>query len=803
MGHHRWTDDHEGALDFLSDMLPEYLRAQEQKKPLKDGFYRVAAAKFKAKFPQIPTSEEVQKYGQEQAQEVVDKRLFGRICQWFPNNTWPGSRVCRLPKFDSPAPQTEKSESSTTTRHSRQKFSQSCIRIMPAKRKLQPLQAYSRLFYKDEVRDAYLAARDAYVEECKKANVAPTQEIAFRNQWLKERLEAESEEVKRQVEEYRETESKETVEDEDGATKNARFARNIPKLPKTLQGICQSIHDETGFAVSITVGGPHPMYGGKVVTLSRHFGKTHSGQTYEEFVGESEYDHQLALFDDFLHEKFDESDCQEQTLETKEGPVHYHEVEEASDDEGEDNESDETGEDGGKMVRGIGVAEKATKNSDVAAPTPKRSATGQLSEYELARQKNIAENEALLASLGLDGGASKKVLSTSSTLCERSKKSMAKDSGEDQSTAVAENDGSREECFPESSSSPTTSHPPSPASPTSDGSKDTPKPVVEASGSSTNNSEADASTEGREDIGVGADTAAGAGQESKDADSDMESRPGTIETDLISDKSQDPAKGVFLVDIAVQALTAVTLEDSASSGPMELDDSSANDPSAKLDESSTKPNDPVVAAANGEDSSLEAEHPIPPHLASLWEYLVGISEVALWKDVLQSYLKFESTSPPSGSMPTTVRPSEVALWMKRHRKAATPKEVALNNFGPRVLAWWHALQPAWRVPSATSTPATYKRDKEGSLDCLRKGGPTGVILVVIAIGWWIAAHEHHEISPSVAEILEDVKWALSRLGEDTDMSGIDPAEDKPAERPQRGAKRKVDLNATSSKRRRL
>ncbi|KAH6890751.1 hypothetical protein BKA70DRAFT_1234463 [Coprinopsis sp. MPI-PUGE-AT-0042] len=790
MGHHRWTDDHEGALDFLSDMLPEYLLAQEQKKPLKDGLYRVATARFKAKFPQIPTSEEVQKYGQEQAQEVVDKRLFGRISQWFPNNTRPGSRVSRLPKFASPALQTEKLESTTATRHSRQRFSQSCIRIMPAKRKLQPLQAYSRLFYKDGVRDAYLAVRDAYVEECKKAKTAPTQEIAFRNQWLKERLEAESDEIKWQVEEYRETESKEMVDDEDPASKNARFARNIPKLPKTLQGICQSIRDETGFAVSITVGGPHPMYGGKVVTLSRHFGKTHSGQTYEEFVGESEYEHQLALFDDFLHEQFDESDCQERTLETKEGPVHYHEVEEASDNEGEDDESDEAGEDGEKNDRGIGAAEKATKNSKSAAPTPKRSATGQLSEYELARQKNITENQALIASLGLDGGASKKILSTSSTPHERSKQSMMKESVEAERTAAAADDRSQEErhyvpfrstksarddeC---SSSSSNTSHPPSPTSPTAEGSKGTSEPEVEAFGSSTNKT--DASKEGQEDIGVGADTVAGTGQDPKDADSDMESRPGIIETDSMSSKSQDPGKA------------------SAPSTDMELDDSSANDPSAKLDDSSAKPNDPAI---NTKISSLEAKHPIPPHLASLWEYLVGICDVALWKEVLQSYLKFESTSPPSGSMPTTARPSEVALWMKQHRKAATPKEVALDDFGPRVLAWWHALQPAWRVPSATSTPATYKRDEEGSLDCLRKGGPTGIVLIVIAIGWWIAAHAGNEISLSVSEILEDVEWALSRLGDDTDTRGIEAADDKPAGRTQRGAKRKIDLNATKSKR---
>jgi hypothetical protein len=76
MGHHRWTDDHDGALEFLSNMIPDYIKAQEQKLPLKEGFYRNVTAKFKERFPQIPTTEEIQKYGREQAQQVADRRLF-------------------------------------------------------------------------------------------------------------------------------------------------------------------------------------------------------------------------------------------------------------------------------------------------------------------------------------------------------------------------------------------------------------------------------------------------------------------------------------------------------------------------------------------------------------------------------------------------------------------------------------------------------------------------------------------------------------------------------------------------------
>ncbi|KAH6897790.1 hypothetical protein BKA70DRAFT_1438046 [Coprinopsis sp. MPI-PUGE-AT-0042] len=768
MGHHRWTDDHDGAFDFLVDMLPDYLLAQEQKTPLKDGFYRSTTAKFKQKFPQIPTSEEIQKYGQEQAQQIVDKRLFSRICQWFPNNTRPGSRVTRLAKVESPAPETSKSDSSTRTRHSRQKFSQSCIRIMPAKRKLQPLQAYSRLFFKDSVRDEYLEARDSYVEECKRTNTTPIQEIAFRNQWLKERLASESDEVRSQVDEYRELESKEKTDDEDSAARNARFAKNIPKLPKTLEGICQSIHDETGFAVSITVGGPHPMYGAKLVTLSRHFGKTHNGQTYDEFIGDTEYSHQLALFDDFLQEKFDESDREERTLETKEGPVKYHDVEDASDNEDDPTDQNEEDDDERDEDDDVQDQSEGAKSSEQAAKQPKRSATGQLSEYERTREKNMAENRELIATLGLKGGASK-ILSASAKVDKRSKKVVAKGSGENQGEVVPEKDGSQEEGL----SPPTISDAPSKPSPASGISeKDAFETVASAidSRSTVGNDLASGGVDAR---GAGADIAGVAATRSGES----------------KDTENAISRGAATEDVEMSGEPTQVAEASTPSKAIE-------------DEPSAKPDDPADTMSNGDGLKLEADHPIPPHLVSLWEYLAGISTLTLWKDALQRYLKFESTKPPSGSMSTTLRPCEIALWMKRHRKATMPKEVAeASDFGPRVLAWWHSLQPAWRVPSSVSTPGVYKRDDGGSLDCLKKGGPNGIFLIVIAIGWWISAHGDDEISASATEILEDVMWILSQLA-DTSTGAMHRADDEASGRPQRGAKRKVDRDSTASKRRR-
>jgi len=87
MTHKRWTEQYDGAFQFLAAEIPLYLKCQEEKKPLKDGFYPDMTQKFKEKYPQVPSAAEVRKYGQEDAERMVDKRLLDvssclRIHHW-------------------------------------------------------------------------------------------------------------------------------------------------------------------------------------------------------------------------------------------------------------------------------------------------------------------------------------------------------------------------------------------------------------------------------------------------------------------------------------------------------------------------------------------------------------------------------------------------------------------------------------------------------------------------------------------------------------------------------------------------
>jgi hypothetical protein len=122
-------------------------------------------------------------------------------------------------------------------------------------------------------------------------------------------------------------------------------------------------------------------------------------------------------------------ECKDRTLETKEGPVTYDE--DCSDNEGD--EEDPSGDD----EQGPG---KEDSNANRVATQSKRSALGQLSEYELARERNIERNRLLREAMGLDGGASKIIQSASGEVDKQSEKPQ-----ENQGNDIPEKDRSQEE----------------------------------------------------------------------------------------------------------------------------------------------------------------------------------------------------------------------------------------------------------------------------------------------------------------------------------------------------------------------
>ena len=80
-------------------------------------------------------------------------------------------------------------------------------------------------------------------------------------------------------------------------------------------------------------------------------------------------------------------------------------------------------------------------------------------------------------------------------------------------------------------------------------------------------------------------------------------------------------------------------------------------------------------------------------------------------------------------------------------------------FGTSWKAWWQAMQPVWR---STSLSRDIPSDADWSpLLC---GGANGLLLIVLALAWWIQADSKNDISDDhIADATEDVCWVLGHL----------------------------------------
>ena len=77
------------------------------------------------------------------------------------------------------------------------------------------------------------------------------------------------------------------------------------------------------------------------------------------------------------------------------------------------------------------------------------------------------------------------------------------------------------------------------------------------------------------------------------------------------------------------------------------------------------------------------------------------------------------------------------------------------------MAWWIALQPAWRV--ADDGSFNYEVPKGEDWCTLHKGGKAGLYTVVVALSWWIRALTP-EISAFCAwKAVKDVQWVINKI----------------------------------------
>jgi len=92
-----------------------------------------------------------------------------------------------------------------------------------------------------------------------------------------------------------------------------------------------------------------------------------------------------------------------------------------------------------------------------------------------------------------------------------------------------------------------------------------------------------------------------------------------------------------------------------------------------------------------------------------------------------------------------------------------PQVTDPKEYGDRWNAWWWSMQPSWRDPeSPFSMPS---EATAGSWSHLLCGGPNGVLLVILALAWWMNCSTGTNSSDSspIEEAATDITWVLAQL----------------------------------------
>jgi hypothetical protein len=83
-----------------------------------------------------------------------------------------------------------------------------------------------------------------------------------------------------------------------------------------------------------------------------------------------------------------------------------------------------------------------------------------------------------------------------------------------------------------------------------------------------------------------------------------------------------------------------------------------------------------------------------------------------------------------------------------------------EEYGDRWNAWWWSMQPSWRDPETPfNLPSEATAASWSHLLC---GGPNGILLVILALAWWMKCSSDANLSP-IEEAATDITWVLGQL----------------------------------------
>lgn len=119
---------------------------------------------------------------------------------------------------------------------------------------------------------------------------------------------------------------------------------------------------------------------------------------------------------------------------------------------------------------------------------------------------------------------------------------------------------------------------------------------------------------------------------------------------------------------------------------------------------------------------------------------------------------------PGHKLDTDNRPEQVGYWIKCGRPEKSPPIKDVQRYGDEMRSWWTTLQPAWRRDHVRGKwPLSRVAPEDEDWDRLARGGANGLMMFVIALGWWVEKVNSYKSANELVSVVEDVKWVLAEM----------------------------------------
>jgi len=101
-------------------------------------------------------------------------------------------------------------------------------------------------------------------------------------------------------------------------------------------------------------------------------------------------------------------------------------------------------------------------------------------------------------------------------------------------------------------------------------------------------------------------------------------------------------------------------------------------------------------------------------------------------------------------MGSKARPVLFSKWVGNRNYNAIPEIKDYPEFANDWITWWNSVQPKWRQNPALGLPLAISTGKaKDNLVALRKGGPSGLVTLLVGLKWWACIRN------------DDVRWKLA------------------------------------------